>query len=229
MLCYKWSTKKVYSAFHVRFIESHQDTPPPTLTNSGMTSESQPNYPSIETIANKSNSRLTMPQIDEDEPTKVPNIEFPETELGLIPEQDTQIVEHTPAVEPISNTGTVLPRRSTRVSVSTMKATQNNQVETQTEKAIRESKESAERVRGAWMERRRAINELVQAIPMATGTDDVGAGEIDQIMTTLSTIEESDPGVDLDTPRTLEEAQRSADWQQWKKSYQDKVDSLRKM
>lgn len=205
----------------MRFIESHQEQPSqPLLINNQTIPAETPSSP-IDFIEKKSSSHPIPHQVashDDDEPIQIPS-------LGYQPETVPERIEHIPPPpEP-----TPL-RRSTRTVIPTTKVTsEENRVETRTERAVRESKEAAERVRESRIERRRAIEELNQEAPGDAG---VGVEDLDQVMTTLSVIgdvPDIEPGADPDTPKTLEEAKNSTDWPAWQKSYQDEIDSLNEM
>lgn len=217
--CYERSTRKVYSSYHVKFIESHQ-----TMTSlPAQETEELSEHPSIDVIMKESHPYPTAQSFDEEEPIKIPGVK------NLVQVSDHGAEQIMPVDAPVLIPEPIAPRRSSRTSIPTQKAALDNQTETRTEKAVRESRESAERVREARTVRRQALNELVQAIPEVAGDDNVGVEELDRVITTLSAIDESDPGDDPDTPRSLEEAQNSVDWQLWKASYQDEIDSLKEM
>lgn len=228
--CYERSTWRVYSSYHVRFIESHQTVIPAEVSTIETMVESPPVQPSIVSITQNSRPHPTTTIIDDYEPSTVPSIENHDTEPKPTPEQIPIANQPILDPEPMPNPEPALPRQSGRVSTPAAKIHSDNRPETRTERAVRESKESAERVREAKVERRRALDDLAQTIPRTNDDDNVGADELNRVMTTLSAIkEESDLDTDPDTPRTLEEAQRSTDWKQWKNSYQDEIDSLKKM
>lgn len=131
---------------------------------------------------------------------------------------------------------------SSHVSVPTAKITDVNQLqqETQLERVVRESKESAEQVRVECQERCRVLEELQQItlipkgdVDVAGGGDDIGAdNDLNHVLMTLNSakdLQDEEPEVNPDTPRTLEEAKDSADWPRWRASYQEEIDLLQEM
>ncbi|KAG6893281.1 hypothetical protein C0995_001058, partial [Termitomyces sp. Mi166 len=126
------------------------------------------------------------------------------------------------------------PRRSTRICTPTKKTTQDQQIKTRLEKAVKELKEAREQIRETRADRRRLIEELQQAVPRGDDDVNVGPDEIDRVLAMLDTIKDthtpnSGTDTDPDAPKTLDEAQKSADWLRWEKLYRDELDSLEKM
>ena len=77
------------------------------------------------------------------------------------------------------------------------------------------------------------ITELQWVVPR-DGDVNVGPDEIDHALAMLNTIEGThipNSGTDTDpnVPKSLDKAQKSADWPRWEKLYQDKLDSLEKL
>ncbi|KAG6867143.1 hypothetical protein C0993_006328, partial [Termitomyces sp. T159_Od127] len=85
----------------------------------------------------------------------------------------------------------------------------------QTERAVQELKESAEQLRAEWVERQKALEDLWQDI---NADANVGAHDLDWVITVLGMIEDTqntDPMIDPKALRTLEDAMRLTDWPEW--------------
>lgn len=69
--CYERSTKKVYSSYHVKFIESHNEQlSAPTITAPSVLAESE--IPTIDLIKSQSSPLLTPAPVDDKEPPNIP-------------------------------------------------------------------------------------------------------------------------------------------------------------
>ncbi|KAG5717103.1 hypothetical protein E4T56_gene7190 [Termitomyces sp. T112] len=156
---------------------------------------------------------------------------------GMIEDEDSVNIEavHDPKqVQPPTDQCEPPPelRRSGQTKVPTEKVTIDDQPEMHLERAVKESQQSAERVKEMRTDRCRALEELQWLTPEVNDTD-VGTKEQDRILAALNTIEvavpDSDPELDPDMPKSLDKAQKSTDWPQWERSYQDELDSLKDM
>lgn len=131
--------------------------------------------------------------------------------------------------EPIQD----LPCRSTRVPIPTARSKPDEVLETRVQRAVRESRESAERIRAQKAEHRQAIDELHRE----RGQDHQDAAEdnlnVDQLLATLNAIEDEPPiepgNVDPQVPKTWRQAQASPDASRWKAAYVDELKSLKDM
>ncbi|KAG6884322.1 hypothetical protein C0995_010535, partial [Termitomyces sp. Mi166 len=141
-----------------------------------LTKES-PEQLSINTTIKELCSHPSTQITNEEEPIGIPGIKNTDLIHKHNPEQIPPVDRPRPLLEPRDPD---LLRRSTHISTPTLKALPDNRAETQTERVVRESKESAEQVREAWVEQQQALNELVQAIPEIAGDDVVGASDLDQ-------------------------------------------------
>lgn len=95
-----------------------------------------------------------------------------------------------------------------------------------------ESKESAEQVRLAKMERQKALEELHREKEMLDEEIGGHTNELDQVLAVMGIrdgIEDIDPTIDQDAPRTLDKARKSVDWPRWEASYHDELNSLKEM
>ncbi|KAG6898431.1 hypothetical protein C0992_004142 [Termitomyces sp. T32_za158] len=105
----------------------------------------------------------------------------------------------------------------------------NQNRESRMEKAVRESREAAERVRQSRVDRKAAENELQQDPQL----DEVELEpDIDQVLSAMNAGTDAPyimPGADLDAPRTWEEAQNCADKERWTESYEEELKSLKEM
>lgn len=206
--CYDRSARKVYSSYHVRFIESQNDSKPLPGTNAPANDS-----PSMSSIAKSSSHIPTSHPQDDD--NNIPAIPGPI--LEAIPTQ------HEPAQEP-------QVRRSTQIPIPTEKMCTGDRPETHTEKAVRESREAGDRLREVRQERRRDERE-----PIDAGGTDVTVDpqpDLDQILSALNAIEDLpdlSPEADPETPRSWEDAKNSSDGPKWVQSYQEELTSLKEM
>ncbi|KAG6857960.1 hypothetical protein C0995_003830, partial [Termitomyces sp. Mi166 len=132
----------------------------------------------------------------EDIPQNIPGVLHQAPSAAQPPDEPTND-EHAPTPQ---------VRRSTRAVIPTAKVSGDNRTETRTEKAVRESKEAAERVKVTRAERRRE----------AENNDEVEnqLHNLDCVLTALNMIEDQqylDSESDFETPRTWEEAKNSPD------------------
>ncbi|KAG6838796.1 hypothetical protein C0991_008377, partial [Blastosporella zonata] len=151
----------------------------------------------------------TVPRIVDDLPYEPEIIQIPT--IPTIP----------PTVGPTPDQQT---RRSNRV---TERAARGDQ-ESSLERAVRESRESGERIREEKEGRQPTITQEGQQPNDAL---DPGSN-LDQILATLNTIEDLpdlDHDVDHDTPRTWLDAKNSPDATHWERSYSDELQSLKDM
>lgn len=169
----------------------------------------------------------TIPSRDDKmEPINVP-LEIPADSIpqGHIEGQD-QPAEHVQD----------LPRRSARIPVPTTRNRQDNAPETPVERAVRESRESAERICEAKAERRRAIEELHRPddqnrqLPPAIEDKNI---DLEHVLTILNTTEDDwsidAEDVDPEVPKTWRQAQDSPDAERWKLAYKDELKFLKDM
>ena len=110
--------------------------------------------------------------------------------------------------------------------IPTAKISGDNREETRTERAVRDLKEAAKRVKAGRAERQREAetedNKVIEDQPH----------DLDCILTALGVIDDQlclDPEADLEAPRTWEEAKDSLDGLRWEQSYREELMSLRDM
>ncbi|GLB45783.1 hypothetical protein LshimejAT787_2900110 [Lyophyllum shimeji] len=237
--CYECKTGKVYESYHVRFLETHEGHPthPPELPQ-----DVTPDEISVLHKIDSNTPHHTL--IDEDEqliPPSVPDsIPAPQNDPVLLPPPDEPAPPDPPPLP--------APRRSSRILTPTQKANPDNPPETRVERAVRESKEAATRVRAARTERRRhatqAIKEEDDVDRLTRALDDLNLGppdianlaaaadvDPDQLFALITESGGVDPAslVSEDEPRTWREAQASADARRWEEGYRDELKSLKDM
>ncbi|KAG5731566.1 hypothetical protein E4T56_gene5461 [Termitomyces sp. T112] len=125
------------------------------------------------------------------------------------------------------------PRRSNRIPIPTMRSRLDEAPKTATQWAVRESKRSAEQIREAKLECRRAIEGLHQE----QYQDPIGNAEEvadpDQILAVLDGLENElniEAGdVDPEVPKTWTQALQSSDSERWRAAYNDELKSLKEM
>ncbi|KAG5725581.1 Copia protein [Termitomyces sp. T112] len=230
--CYDRVSRRVYSTYHVKFIK-HQDeyntvdqhTSPPTPDDTSA--------PSIETISRRAVDHPFVAPDDDEEPVpseseKVDTVQpIPEVPADPIPlEQDERLHQR---VEPIQQQ----PQWSTRAPIPSVRSQPDAVPETAIQRTTRESRESADQIREAKAERRRAIEELHREDRIEPPNDVNENIDLDQVLTTISSIEDK-PGinandVDPEVPKTWSQAQNSPDVEQWRTAYDEELKSLKDM
>ncbi|KAG6882870.1 hypothetical protein C0993_008856, partial [Termitomyces sp. T159_Od127] len=191
---------------------SHDDNP--TLPANTPQDRPETDTPTIELIVQRS---IPQPTQDDDDkrvclPGPADNSNNQNTEVRTEENSVPQVVVPPQYTEPVPQQQ---PRRSTRTRVPTEKTAQDQQYETQLEKAVKESKEAGERAKETRADRRRLIEELQQAVLRGDDTN-VGADDIDRVLAALDMIKGihiPDLGTDTDpdAPKTLDKAWRSSD------------------
>jgi hypothetical protein len=213
--CYDRRSGNIYSSYHVRFLESHDGHPPHPID---LPKDAEPSHPpSLQEIID---TAIIKPLAMDDEQPQIP-----------LPQDDDEPPPEPAPAAPLLNE----PRRSSRIPIPTVKSNPNNPPQTRTEKAVQESKESAERVKAARDERRQMIQDLhnepepdpaladqaaiAELRELFKGLDlgDIGENiDHDRIFSAISEAGSIDPSLleFEDEPKTWNEAKESADAKQ---------------
>ena len=216
--CYDQKTGKVYSTYHVRFVESHDSHALWSMPDDMPTQ--------IEGVP----PEILIPADTNDDDITIPN---------------TGQVDDQPADEPtvVDTTGPapLEPRRSTRMTIPTAKNPNRGPITTSLDRAIHDYKESAEHIKEQRAEWKRILEGLHDIItPTSTDNDwaklqlieDPMLGDqAHQLYTLISEMSDIDPeSLQFeDNMCTWEEAQNSADSKRWEKGYQKELRSLKDM
>ena len=248
---YNPETRKVYSTYHVRFLES-KDGHAHTLSQTQSLPTTSQTLPPI-------NDTVTMPilfdPMEDDEfipPTELP----PEPNIPdhvPVPQPDPA-PQPNPAPGPVPD---VSFRRSSRIASTRNGLAAGVPKLTAVECAIMESKASAERRAIEKEERRRqmretrieevteeevrmeeerpmhettTVEELEQLLTKLKLTETPSSNITEAVLSALGDTEGIDPCIGLDDePRTWKEAQASSEAKEWKKGYLDELKSLKDM
>lgn len=237
--CYHRETKKVHSSYHVRSLESHDGhlpelTPQETITTSAVAEPT-----SLQDIQRRASS-MPLPINDEDSEEEY----FPPNNLTQTVGDEQKPPNLPPAPQE--------PRRSNRTTTPTEKLAPDSRRVTRTERAIQESKESADRIREARSTRKKTLENLqtqtgsndpkiadataIEELREAFGTLNLGdigenPNQASEILAALSDFPDLNPAtMDFqDEPRTWDEAVNSTDSEKWRKGYREELDSLKEM
>lgn len=138
--CYHQSAQKVYISYHVHFIESHEGHKPlpmPTKENPPPPSNNNTHHNSIK-----------------------PSAIIPTDADDVDPIIHTTPEVHPPIVTPTAEPNGAGPHRSSRVMIPTAKHPGGGQAATRLDKAIHNSKDSAEHVKAQCTEQKRILEGL---------------------------------------------------------------------
>lgn len=219
--CYDKRSGQIYSTYHVRFLESHEGHPPPTPVNpNSMLTDS--------TTLNQINDTPIAEPITFDDDD---DFDFA---LPTAINHDDPVDEHPDNIIPPPNLPVppIEPRRSTRVAKPTEKVDPVNHQPTRVERAVQESRESAEHVKAARIERRAHVADDVNdpdPVPDLAYT----GGNLDHNRPLAAITETNDIDPTTlefdDEPKSWREARESADAKKWEEGYRDELKSLKDM
>ena len=239
--CYHRETKRVFSSYHVQFLEScdgHSPTPPeiPTETTT------------LESIVKSATPTPIF--FDEDEEELLPPINPPinPSDADPIPRANSPDIipktDNIPQDVPAPPEDTI-PRRSSRIAEKPPVSGPSR-----LERAIQESTNAAVRLKATRAERKKTLQDIqeeemrnapqvvedaaVKELRQAFGTLNLGEGkaeQIDQVLSAISEMTKIDPSTleFEDEPKTWDEAQQSADAKRWEEGYRDELKSLKDM
>ena len=245
--CYNRETKRVFSSYHVRFLEScdgHLPTPPDVpMENTTLESIIKSATPTPiffdeddDELLPPINPPQTNPSAKTDDPDTTSQ---PENNPDKTPQLET-VLQNTPPIPEET-----VPRRSSRIAEKTPNAGPSR-----LEKAIKESTDAAVRLKAARMERKKTLQDVreeearnapkvvedaaIEELRQAFGTLKLREGkaeQIDQVLSAISKMSKIDPSTleFEDEPKTWEEACQSANAKHWEEGYRDELKSLKDM
>lgn len=229
--CYDRVSKRVYSTYHIRFVEHQNDdairdlnslTPPPDHAG----------IPTIDAIAKGAKDQPYIISDDNEELAPNRNQENAPQNIPADPIPPDQPEDPDVLAKPVQE----LPRQSTWFPIPTAKSRPNDAPETPVEHAVRESKESADRIRKARADHRHAFEQLhhnEHQEPRALQPVEEENIDLNQVLARLNVTKDdlgiSPEDVDPEVSRTWNQAQQSIDAEQWKLAYEDELKSLREM
>ena len=139
--CYHCRTNKVYSSYHVHFIESHGN---PTLTTS------TPSYP-----------QHTPESTNGEPPDTFTQVDFDDDDMLEVVRPTVQPVETLPIIPaPEALQEAIGPCRSSRILIPTAKHANGGPPNTQLDNVIHESKDSVEHIKAQCIERKKILEGL---------------------------------------------------------------------
>lgn len=211
--CYDRTTKKVYSTYHVWFIEHQDNNTTPELPKVPIQKDKNSDTPTIDTVIwGAVNQLFSLPDDDEDNTISntFDHVDQPAPEQ----EQDTP-VDPLPQNEDQADEP-VLPQvwRSTRVLIFTVRSWPENPPETAVQQAVRKSREAGKCIREAKLECQQVINELHHNVPLDPQTI-IDDPDLDQVLAALREMNNI-PGIDAsdidsEVPKTWKDVQNSPD------------------
>ncbi|GLB33225.1 putative protein with domain of unknown function (DUF4219) [Lyophyllum shimeji] len=225
--CYERKSGKVYSSYHVRFLETPDGHPHPAVTVEP--SDLPPPHPDPQTET----PEQAIFYDDEDDFYLVNEVE---AEVANLPADPP--VEPPPPPLPPAATGPEL-RRSSRIPQPTLKASPDNPPQTNLDRVMQEVRASAERTKAARAKRR--VERTAARIEVADPDADADQApnvidarndlDLDRALAAIIEAGDLDPtALDLeDEPKTWREAKASADAKRWEEGYREELKSLKEM